>query len=172
MEFLLTFIILFVFFMALWIVALLIGRAISKKKLSSFRKYLQEKLPDIDPENQEILIAKQKSKQIQPDIALVIYEAANDIIILQDVKGVGMSHYCYDYDQLEEVKTTNQVLSRGLFPKNFSYEETLHISFKDGNNYQFVIENISNKNGNDQGADVVRNIFAPWRRKLGAILEE
>jgi len=172
MDILLVFVITFVFFMAIWIIALLIGRSISKKKLSNFRKYMQEKLPDIDPDNKEVLIAKQKSKQVRPDIAMVINEGENEIIILQDTQGEGIKHHRYDYDRLEEINTSDQILSRGLFPKTYSYEETLHLSFKDGNSYHFVIENISNKNGNDQGADVVRNIFTPWRRKLSAILEE
>jgi uncharacterized membrane protein YdfJ with MMPL/SSD domain len=158
--------------MAVWIIALLIGRSINKKKLSNFRKYLQEKLPGNNQVNQELLIAKQKSRQVQPDIALVINEMENDIVILQDIKGEGISHRSYDYDQLKEIKSTNQILSRGLLPKTYSYEETLHLSFKDGRTYQFIIENISNKQGNDQGADVVRNIFAPWKRKLNALLED
>lgn len=172
MEILLVFVITFVFFMAIWIIALLIGRSISKKKLSNFRKYLQEKLPDIDPDNKEVLIAKQKSKQVRPDIALLIHETENEIIILQEKKGEGISHHRYNDDQLEEISTSDQILSRGLLPKTYSYEETLHLSFKDGESYHFVIENISNKSGSDQGADVVRNIFAPWRRKLRAILEK
>jgi sugar-specific transcriptional regulator TrmB len=171
MEILLVFVITFVFFMAVWIIALLIGRSISKKKLSNFREYLQEKLPEIDPDNQEVLIARQVSRQIRPDIAIVINNADTEIIILQDIKKEGIHHYRYDYNELAEIKTSDQILSRGLFPKTYSYEETLHVSFKDGKHYQFVIENISNKKGNDQGADVVRNIIAPWHRKLNAILE-
>jgi len=36
--------------------------------------------------------------------------------------------------------------------------------------YQFILENISNKHGTDQGADVVRNVFAPFESKLKALL--
>jgi hypothetical protein len=172
MEILLVFVITFVFFMAVWIIALFIGRSISKKKLSSFRKYMQEKLPEINPDNQEVLIAKQVSKQVRPDIAMVINNDESEIIILHDIKGKEISHHRYDNCELAEVKTSDTILSRGLFPKTYSYEETLHVSFKDGKCYQFVIENISNKQGDDQGADVVRNIIAPWHRKLNAILEE
>ncbi len=172
MELLLVFVITFVFFMAVWIIALLIGRSISKKKLSSFRKYLQDQLPEINPDDQEVLIAKQVSKQVRPDIALVINQENEEIIILQEIKGQGIRHQRYDFGDLTEVKTTDQILSRGLFPKTYSYEETLHVSFNDGKRYALIIENISNKQGKDQGADVVRNIIAPWHRKLNAILEE
>jgi hypothetical protein len=158
--------------MAIWIIALLIGRAISKKKLSSFRKYMQDQLPEIDPDNQDVLIAKQVSKHVRPDIALVISEEDQEILILQDIKDQGISHQKYDFSDLVEVTTTHQILSRGIFPKTYSYEETLYISFKDGKRYQLVIENISNRQGNDQGADVVRNIIALWYRKLNAVLED
>ncbi len=133
---------------------------------------MQDQLPDINPENEEVLIAKQISKQVRPDIALVINEGEEKIIVLEDIKSKGINHHSYDYDQLEEIKTSDQILSRGLFPKTYSYEETLHLTFKDGKAYKYIIENISNKKGNDQGADVVRNIFAPWRRRLSSILED
>ncbi|MDY6866775.1 MAG: hypothetical protein SVT56_02555, partial [Chloroflexota bacterium] len=107
MELILVFVITFVFFMAIWIIALLIGRAISKKKLSSFRKYMQDQLPEIDPDNQDVLIAKQVSKHVRPDIALVISEEDQEILILQDIKDQGISHQKYDFSDLVEVTTTH-----------------------------------------------------------------
>jgi len=172
MEYLLIFVVTFVGFMVIYIVAMVIGRAISKKKLGNFRKYIQEKLPNIDSEKSEVLIAKQKSKQVRPDIAMLIDEADGSIIVLQDNQKEGITHHSYKYADLTAVDTTDQILSRGLMPKTYSYEETLHITFNDGQSYQMTLENISNKNGNDQGADVIRNLFAPWRRKLNAVLEE
>ncbi len=172
MEYLLIFIVTFVGFMVIYIVAMVVGRAIAKKKLGNFRKYIQEKMPNIDSEKTEILIAKQKSKQVRPDIALLIDETYGAIIVLQDKQKEGITHHSYGLGDLTAVDTTDQILSRGLMPKTYSYEETLRISFNDGQTYQMTLENISNKNGNDQGADVVRNLFAPWRRKLNAVLEE
>ncbi len=172
MDSILVFVITFVVFMAVWIVAMLIGRAINKKKLGNFRKYIQENLPDIDPEKEQILIAKQKSKQISPTIALLMPENSREIILLVDEKGTGITQKLYGYKDLTTVRSLDQVLSRGFFPKTFSYEETLQMDFNDGKSYQMVLENISNKQGNDQGADVIRNMFAPWRRKLNEILEQ
>jgi hypothetical protein len=172
MDSILVFVITFVLFMAVWIVALLIGRAINKKKLGNFRKYIEEKLPDIDPEKEQILIAKQKSKQASPDIALLMPNNSREIIILVDEKGSGIVHKVYCYEDLKAVRSLDQILTRGLFPKTYSYEETLQMEFNDGKSYQMILENISNKQGNDKGADVIRNMFAPWRRKLNEILEK
>ena len=172
MDSILVFVITFVLFMAVWIVALLIGRAINQKKLGNFRKYIKERLPEIDPEKEQILIAKQKSKQVSPDIALLMPDALQEIIILVDEKGAGIIQKTYGYDDLTAFRSLDQILSRGFFPKTYSYEETLQMDFNDEKSYQMVLENISNKQGNDQGADVIRNIFAPWRRKLTEILEK
>jgi len=172
MDSILIFVFTFIFFMIIWIVGLLIGRSISKKKLSNFRKYLGDNLPEIDPSKEEILIAKQKSKQVQPDIALLMREDMEDIILLLDVKGTGITHKRYQNEDLKAFKSTDQIISRGLFPKTHSYEETLQLDFADGNSYKLILENVSNKQGSDQGANVVRNMFAPWKRKLNNIVRE
>lgn len=169
MDSILVFVITFVIFIAVWIVALLIGRVIQKKKMSNFRKFISENLPEINPEKEQILIAKQKSKQVRPDIALMMPEQTEQILILVDEKGIHLKRY--SYDQLKAVRSLDQVLSRGLFPKTFSYEEMLQMDFNDGKSYQLVLENVSNKQGSDQGADIVRGMIAPWRRKLKEILE-
>ncbi len=66
--------ILFVLFMAVWIVSMLISRSISKKRLKGFLEYIHENIKDFDPEIEEHLFAKQKSKQVRPDIMLFIIE--------------------------------------------------------------------------------------------------
>jgi ABC-type lipoprotein release transport system permease subunit len=170
MNSILVFVITFVVFMAVWIIALLIGRAINKKKLGNFRKYIEEHLPEIDPEKEQILIAKQKSKQVSPNIALLMPKNNDQILILVDEKGSGITLKRFSYSDLKAVRSLDQVLSRGFFPKTYSYEEALQMDFNDGSSYQMVLENISNKQGNDQGADIVRGMFAPWRRKLNEIL--
>ena len=61
MEPLIVFFVTFVLFMAVWFIALLIGRAIQKKKLAKFKLYLQENVPGYDMETDRVLIAKQKA---------------------------------------------------------------------------------------------------------------
>lgn len=170
MDTILVFVVIFVIFMLIWIVGLWIARSISRKKLSNFRNYIQENLSEVDLEKDKILIAKQTSKQLRPDIALLINDAQEEIIILQDIKGVGMTHHQYHNGDLRDVTTSTQIISRGLFPKTHSYEEALHLEFVGDETYHLILENISNKRGDDQGAEVVKNMFAPWRRKLNQIL--
>lgn len=170
MDMLLVFIVTFIFFMLIWIVAMFIGRAINKKRLSQFRTYIKNHLPYVDPANENILIAKQKSKQVKSDIALLINETSREILVLLDEKGEGITHKSYPFDELKIARSEDQVISRGFLPKTYSFEERLKLEFRDGASYQLILENISNKQGNDQGADVVRNIFAPWKRRLNEIL--
>jgi hypothetical protein len=170
MEYLIIFVVTFVGFMAIYFIALMIGRSIGKKKLGNFKNYIQEKFPNIDLETTEILLAKQISKQTRPDIALLIDESAQSIIVLQDIQKEGITHHRYSYNELSAVESSDQIISRGMMPKTYSYEESLHLGFTDGQTYHLILENISNKYGNDQGADFVRNLFSPWRRKLNEIL--
>lgn len=172
MDTLLYFGILFVLFLAVWFVSLMISRSISKKKLKGFNIYIHENLTEIDPESVEHLFAKQHSKQVRPDIMLVIDDENQKIILIRDSKKSGINHTSYAFNDLDEVSSANQIISRGFLPKTYSYEETLHLTFSDGESYHLVLENISNKHGSDKGADLVREIFAPWRRKLDQIIQE
>lgn len=172
MDTILVFVVIFVIFMLIWIVGLWIARLISKKKLNNFRNYIQENLPGVDLEKDKVLIAKQTSKQLRPDIALLINDAQEEIIILQEFKGTGMTHHRYHFDDLRDVESSTQIISRGLFPKTHSYEERLHLEFVDNESFDLILENISNKRGDDQGAEVVKNLFSPWRRKLNLIIKD
>ncbi len=172
MDTLLYFVILFVLFMAAWFVSMLISRAISKKKLRGFKEYIQQHLKDINTEDVEQLFAKQNSKQVRPDIMLITDDDKQKIFLIQDSKDSGIKHVGYDFNELEDVSSTNQIISRGFLPKTHSYEETLHLNFSDGASYQLILENISNKTGSDQAADLVRDIFSPWRRKLDQIIKD
>ena len=172
MDTILVFVVIFVIFMLIWIVGLWIARTISKKKLNKFRNYIQENLPGVDLEKDKALIAKQTSKQLRPDIALLINQEQEEIIILQDIKGSGISHHRYRFDDLRDVDPSHQIISRGLFPKTHSYEETLHLEFVNDDTYDLILENISNKKGDDPGAEVVKNMFTPWRRKLTHIVKD
>ncbi|MEA3328013.1 MAG: hypothetical protein U9R53_12035 [Chloroflexota bacterium] len=140
--------------------------------MKGFKNYIHESIPDIDHENIEHLFAKQKSKQVRPDIMLLINEERQNIFLILDNKTSGITHESYAYKELADVNSTNQIIGRGFLPKTYSYEETLQLSFSDGESYQLILENISNKQGTDQGADVVREIFTPWRRKLDQVIKE
>jgi hypothetical protein len=172
MDTLLYFVILFVLFMAVWFVSLMISRAISKKRLRGFREYIQQNLSDFDTEKVEQLFAKQNSKQVRPDIMLLMDDDKQKIILIQDSKITGITHTDYDFIELVEVSSSNQIISRGFLPKTHSYEETLHLSFSDGASFQLILENISNKTGSDKGADLVRDIFSPWHHKLDQIIKD
>jgi len=158
--------------MAVWIVSMLISRSISKKRLKGFLEYIHENIKDFDPEIEEHLFAKQKSKQVRPDIMLFIIDEKQNIILIQDSKTSGIAHQSYAYEELVDVNSMDQIIGRGILPKTYSYEETLQMSFSDGETYHLILENITNKHGTDQGADVVRKIFAPWRRKLDQVIKE
>ncbi len=170
MEPLLLFFVIFVIFMSVWIVVLLISRSISKKRLSKFKIYLQENFPQIDLQTQEILIARQKSKQFRPDILLLIDETQKEIILITEAEDTGITDHRYAYDDLSAVNSTHQIISRGFFPKTYSYEETLSLDFKEGGSFNLILENISNKKGDDQGAKVVKEMLAVWHKRLNEIM--
>jgi len=168
----LYFVILFALFIVVWFVSMLISRSISKKKLKGFNDYIQEHLTKIDPASVEHLFAKQHSKQVRPDIMLIIDDENQEITIIQDFKTSGISHTSYTFNDLDKVSSSNQVISRGFLPKTYSYEETLQLTFVEGEPYHLILENVSNKHGSDKGADLVREVFAPWRRKLDQIIQD
>lgn len=171
MEPLLLFFILFVSFMVVWIVALLISRSISKKRLRKFKIYLQENFPHINLQKQEILIARQKSKQFLPDILLLIDETQKEIILITENKDEGITDHRYAFSDLAAVNSSHQIIRRGFFPKTYSYEETLSLNFKDGGRFTLILENLSNKKGDDQGAKVIKEMFAVWQKKLNEIVK-
>ena len=162
MDTLLILVFTFIFFMVIWAVGIFIGRSIQKKRLTAFKAYIRSEMPDINLEKQDILIAKQKSKQVRPDILLMIKEDEKEIILVTGQKGSEITQNRYHFDDLVSVESNNQIISRGVLPKTYSYEESIIISFKDHKNFQLVLENISNKHGDDKGADVVREIFSPY----------
>ena len=96
--------------MAVWIVSMLINRSISKKRLKGFLEYILENIKDFDPEIEEHLFAKQKSKQVRPDIMLFIIEEKQNIILIQDSKTSGIAHQSYAYEELVDVNSMDQSL--------------------------------------------------------------
>ena len=142
----------------------------SKKKVGVFKSYMKQHFPDF-PEEKPILTAKQTSKTMMLDIALIIDEVKKELILLFARKGEEMNHRIFPFHGLSAAESSDKIISRGIFPKTYSYERTLVLKFSDGSSYNFILENISNSYGNDKGSDLIKNIFAPWEEKLKKILE-
>ncbi len=154
---------------AIIMAAYFIARKRALRKMGLFQQYVQAQFPDL-PAGSEIFSAKQKSKGIRVDIGLVIDDAKKEIIILLSNKGDEIIHKIYAFKELQAVESSNTVLARGALPRNYNYEQTMLLKFKDGSAYTFIIEAFSNKQGNDQAADAVRNFFARWEARLNQIL--
>lgn len=150
--------------------AFFIARAFGKGKMRAFQEYVKQNFPDL-PDTVEMYGAKQKSKGIKLDIALLMDETKKEIILLFDNKGEPLAHKLFPYDELTAVDISDRIIERGISPKTYSYERTLALKFKDGSSYSLVAEMVSNKYGNDKGADFIRNSFAPWEKKLNNILD-
>lgn len=159
------FVVVFLLMMGVYAIAMLRNR----KKIGIFQTYVKEHFPHITQDT-PMLVAKQKSKTARLDIALLQDDAQQQIIIVKADAGQPLTHQVYAYKDLRSVDSSNTILARGIFPKNYSYEQTLKVGFVGDVVYQFILENISNKHGTDQGADVVRNVFAPFESKLKALL--
>lgn len=169
MEFVLIFVGTFVLYMLVFFLAYAYGKARMKKKIAAYEAYITQNFPHI-PKEEPLLAAKQLSKKLNPTIGLKIDSSKSEIIVLTESGKSGVAAKAYPYHQLTAVNRTYQILSRGLLPKTYSYEETLALSFADGNTFRFVAENVSNKYGSDQGADFVRNFFSPWEQRLKSVM--
>lgn len=156
----------------LYIIAMFVGAIIGGVKMKKFREYIHQEFPDFS-EDIEIFGAKQESKKIELNIVLVIFEPEEKIIILVKDKGKNIEHLEYSYNALVAVESSQQVLKRGaLWQKTFSYERTMVLKFNDNSSFVFIVEGISNKAGNDKGSQAVIDNFAPWEKKLNAILNK
>ena len=168
MEFLLIFLVIIVLFIAAFVIALLVGRARAKKKIEVFNQYVSEYYPELV--TQKMLTAAQASKQSKLDIALIIDDEREEIVLLIDQPEAGMTSKVYKFKNFTMLEPTSRVIERGMFPnKIFSYEKSLNLHFDDGQVYHFFIEYISNRHGDDKGADIVNNVFAPWEERLSKI---
>ena len=161
-----VFVAVFALLMSVWYVSFLRN----KKKTSVFRNYLKQHFPDF-PEEIPIFTAKQASKGITINIVLVINEAKKELILLFANKGEEMNHKIFPFQNLAAVESSDKILSRGIYPKTYSYEKTMVLKFNDGSTYNFILENISNKYGDDKGSVLVDGLFAPWEKKLKEIVE-
>jgi hypothetical protein len=159
-------VVVFVLIMGAWSISLLIN----KRKAGVLKNYIKKQFPDL-PENGPILIAKQKSKKVMADIALIVNEIKKELILVFADKGKEINHKIFPFKDLSDVKPSDTILERGIFPKTYSYEKTMMIKFKDGSAYSFILEGISDRYGEGRGSDLVRNIFDPWEEKLNEIIK-
>jgi hypothetical protein len=163
-------IIVFIVVFVLVVCAGYISFLMNKKKTGVFKSYMKQHFPDF-PEEKPILTAKQTSKTMMLDIALIIDEVKKELILLFARKGEEMNHRIFPFRDLSAVESSDKIIGRGIFPKTYSYERTLVLKFNDGSSYNFILENISNRYGNDKGSDLIKNIFAPWEERLKKIIE-
>jgi hypothetical protein len=166
-----SFLFYFVLFMVVAGIAFVIRSVRNKQKEKGFRGYLTQQFPDLGIDV-PMLMAKSESKKVKPDICLVIDEDKRQVIIMRNLSGKEITHKLYSATDLIALKRTNQMISRGFAPKTWSYEECLDLGFGDGNHYQLYIENISNRDGTDAGANAVRDYFQPWYEKLNTFLQK
>ena len=163
-----VFIIIFVLLIVVFVIAYLIGLSRAKKKVGAFTQFLKQHFPEVG--DQQFLSASQASKAPGLNIALLIDDAQRRIIILQDVKGTGITSKVYAFDNFVMVEPLNRIIERGAWPnKVYSYEKSLTLRFNDGAVFQMFLEYISNKGGTDKGPGIVNQAFAPWEEKLGKI---
>jgi len=163
-----VFIIIFVLLIVVFVIAYLIGLSRAKKKVGAFTQFLKQHFPEVG--DQQFLSASQASKAPGLNIALLIDDAQRRIIILQDVKGTGITSKVYAFDNFVMVEPLNRIIERGAWPnKVYSYEKSLTLRFDDGAVFQMFLEYISNKGGTDKGPGIVNQAFAPWEEKLGKI---
>lgn len=168
LERILLYVIVFVVIVVFTVAAFLISSRFNRKKIEVFQTYVKQRFPDL-PSDTRLLVAKQKRKTMILDIVLLLNEGKEEIIVILANRGHEMTHAIYHYKDLRSTEISDTVLTQGVYPKTYTYERTLKLQFNDGSSYDFIGQNISNKNGNDKGADAVKNIFAPFESKLKGI---
>ncbi len=145
-------------------------KMVEKNKSRAFELYMEHNFPDL-PAGIDTFPAKQKSKTVKLDIALIINKPKKEIVILLDKGRKGLKHEIYSFVDLLSAHSSDQVVSRGTITKQYSYERTIELIFKDGSSYHFIADYPSNKKGDDEGGDAVRDFYAPWEKKLKKILK-
>jgi hypothetical protein len=161
-------VVVFVITLVLYMIVYFIGTASSKNRREKYQAYILQQFPYL--QGQDFIMAAQFSMKLKPTIVLIIDNSKNNLIFVFEAGGKGFTHKIYTFASLKAVARTFQILSRGAMPKTYSYEETLALTLDDNSTYRFVIETISNKQGNDKAADFIKNIMAPWEQKLKALL--
>lgn len=165
-----VFIIVFVLIMVVFAIAYVVGVSRAKKKVGVFSQYIKQHFPEIG--DQQFLSTSQASKVSNLSIALLIDEAQRRIIILQDVKGTGITSKVYSFDNFVMVEPLHRIIERGVWPnKVYSYEKSLTLRFDDGAVYQMFLEFITNKAGTDKGPGIINQTFAPWEERLNKIAQ-
>ncbi len=140
----------------------------AKKKKGVFAKYILEQYPDLA--DVKFLSAFQTERANGLDIALLIDEINQRIVVMTDTPKTGVSSKCYDYKDLESVESKSQVINpRQMFNKVFLYEKAFKLHFANGDSYRMFIDAMTNRDGNDEGKEFVDNILDPWIAQLKAI---
>lgn len=155
-----------------WFVIFITSQKIRTNQRKRLLAFVQKKIPFVDIEALNFLLAKQKSKQLISSILLMIFEDQKEIHIVIDNKKKTPTHLCYSYDQLKAVRSSNRIIKRGIWPKISSYEETMHLDFLDGRSFHWVLDDVSSDSAGNKGALVVKEILIPWYKRLNKILEE
>jgi hypothetical protein len=164
-DFASSFLIYFVIFIVLSVIVMIIRGIRMRSKTKGFRAHLAKNFPTLDAEI-PMLMAKSKSKQGKPDMAMVIDGGKEEVIILKNISGKQIEQFVYPAGDMTFLNRGSKMIGRGFAPKTWSYEEHLELIFKDGIHHLFFLENISNKSGTDKGADLVREMFDPWFKQL------
>lgn len=168
MEGFAVFIVVFVLLMVVFAIAYIVGISRAKKKVGVFSQFIKQNFPEVG--DQQFLSASQASKAPGLSIALLIDDVQRRIIILQDVKGTGITSKVYAFDNFVMVEPLHRIIERGVWPnKVYSYEKSLSLRFDDGAVFQMFLEYITNKAGTDKGPGIINQAFAPWEEKLGKI---
>ncbi len=159
-------VVVFVLVLVFGLAAVFVSRILQGKKLGIYKEYLKVNFSDWPD---ELLMANQKSKSAAFDIGLVNNESEKKLLLLFKIKNE-MTHKVFSYEDLREVNSSSEVISRGLpTQKTYSYQRTMTISFNDGSSYQFILETISDKRG-VKGKEIVLDTFKPWESILNQII--
>lgn len=148
--------------------AYLYGLGRRRGAMSAFQQYVAECFPEL-PEQLELLVASRRSKG-WPDVALLVAEPREEIIVVFNRGRQGMTHLSYPFGALSRIDSTSRIISRGLPPlRKYSYEQTMTVTFSDGTSVPFFLETLSKKHGTDKARELISGIFAPWEETLNGI---
>lgn len=143
-------------------------RMVGNAKSRSMKLYMQQHFPEL-PTDVVVFPAKQTSRANKLNIALIINEEKEEILILLENRGTKLENVVYQYSDLVSAVPTDQIISRGAILKSYYYERNLELRFIDGQIFQFIANYPTNKNGDEKVSKIIKDDFAPWEKKLKAI---
>ena len=149
-----------------WLVIYIGSRMIRVKKINLLVTFLQKSIPLDDMASQPFLLAKQKSKQLFPNICLTLLEEEKEIHIALVQGKSEPTHYQYEFSELKSVNASNQSIKRGLWPGISSYEEILRLDFADGRSFHWALENVTSNQREGENALFTKEILSSWYKRL------